>query len=107
MSRNIGIWALIGFIVACCWVVIGIAVGPTYNLGHSTVVSSQRPPRSLVGEFRSAFTGLFSSMLSYMPWSASEQNSCGDSIVNRQVQATRRHQQAFLSGKRVTGLHPA
>jgi hypothetical protein len=43
MSRNIGIWALIGFIVACCWVVIGIAVGPTYNLGHSTVVSITAP----------------------------------------------------------------
>ena len=38
MSRNIGIWELIGFIVACCWVVIGIALGPSYNLGHSTLV---------------------------------------------------------------------
>jgi hypothetical protein len=43
MSRNIGVWALIGFIVACCWVVIGIAVGPSYNLGHSTVVSITAP----------------------------------------------------------------
>jgi hypothetical protein len=43
MSRNIGIWALIGFIVACCWVVIGIAVVPSYNLGHSTVVSITAP----------------------------------------------------------------
>ena len=43
MSRNIGIWALIGFIVACCWVVIGIAVGSSYNLAHSTVVSITAP----------------------------------------------------------------
>ena len=43
MSRNIGIWALIGLIVACCWVVIGIAIGPAYNLGHSTVVSITAP----------------------------------------------------------------
>jgi hypothetical protein len=39
-------------------------------------------------------------MLPCMPSSASEQNSCGDSIVNRQLQAARRHQQAFLGGKR-------
>ena len=39
MSRNVGMWALIGFIVACCWVVIGIALGPSYNLGHSPLVS--------------------------------------------------------------------
>ena len=43
MSRNVGMWALIGFIVACCWVVIGIAVGPNYNLGHSTLVAVTAP----------------------------------------------------------------
>jgi hypothetical protein len=48
MSRNIGIWALVGFIVACCWVVIGIAAGASYNLGLSTVVAITAPA-SLVG----------------------------------------------------------
>jgi hypothetical protein len=43
MGRNIGIWALIGFIVACGWVGIGIALGPSYNLGHSTLVSITAP----------------------------------------------------------------
>ena len=43
MSRNIGIWALVGFVVACCWVVIGIVIGPSYNLGHSALVSITAP----------------------------------------------------------------
>jgi len=43
MSRNIGIWAVVGFVVACCWVVIGILVGPSYNLGHSALVSITAP----------------------------------------------------------------
>jgi len=43
MSRNIGSWALIGFIVACSWAVIGIALGPSYNLGHSTLASITAP----------------------------------------------------------------
>ena len=42
MSRNIGIWALVGFVVACCWVVIGIVIGPSYNLGHSALVLNHR-----------------------------------------------------------------
>jgi hypothetical protein len=48
MGRNIGIWTLIGFIVACGWVGIGIALGPSYNLGHSTLVSITAPA-SLLG----------------------------------------------------------
>ena len=43
MGRNIGIWALVGFTVACCWVVIGIVAGPSYNLGRSTLVSITAP----------------------------------------------------------------
>lgn len=43
MSRNIGIWALVGFIVACGWALIGMALGPNYNLGHSTLVSITAP----------------------------------------------------------------
>ena len=48
MGRNIGIWTFIGFIVACGWVGIGIALGPSYNLGHSTLVSITAPA-SLLG----------------------------------------------------------
>ena len=43
MSRTVGIWALVGFVVACCWVVIGIALGPGYNLGRSTLLSITAP----------------------------------------------------------------
>ena len=43
MGRNIGMWALIGFVVACGWVGIGIALGPSYNLGHSTLASITAP----------------------------------------------------------------
>lgn len=43
MGRKIGIWALVGIIVACCWVVIGIVVGPSYNLGRSTLVLITAP----------------------------------------------------------------
>jgi hypothetical protein len=43
MGRNVGIWALIGFIVACCLVGIGSALGPGYNLGRSTLVSIIAP----------------------------------------------------------------
>jgi hypothetical protein len=48
MGRNIGIWALVGFIVACGWIGIAIALGPSYNLGHSTLVSITAPA-SLLG----------------------------------------------------------
>jgi hypothetical protein len=43
MGRNICIWALIGLFVACCWAVVGIALGPGYNLGRSTIVSITAP----------------------------------------------------------------
>ena len=49
MSRNVGIWALIGFIVACCWVVIGIALGPSYNLGRHSILVSITAPASFLG----------------------------------------------------------
>ena len=48
MGRNVGIWALIGFIVACCLAGIGSVLGPGYNLGHSTLVSIMAPA-SLLG----------------------------------------------------------
>ena len=51
MGRKIGIWTFIGFIIACGWVGIGIALGPSYNLGHSTLVPiiSITAPASFLG----------------------------------------------------------
>ena len=43
MNRRITLWMLIGLSVACCWAVIGILTGPTYNLGHSTLVAITAP----------------------------------------------------------------
>ncbi len=43
MNRMIASWMLIGLAVACCWVVIGILIGPSYNLGHSTFVAITAP----------------------------------------------------------------
>ena len=43
MSRNIGIWALVGFVVACFWVAIGITIGARYNLGQSTLALITAP----------------------------------------------------------------
>lgn len=48
MRRRIGLWAVSGFIVACCWVLIGMATWPNYNLGRSMVVAVTAPA-SLVG----------------------------------------------------------
>ena len=43
MGRNICTWALTGLFVACCWVLVGVALGPGYNLGHSMIVSITAP----------------------------------------------------------------
>jgi hypothetical protein len=43
MMRRIALWALIGFAVACGWVIFGMAVGPEYNLGRWTVVAITVP----------------------------------------------------------------
>ncbi|MGB6686923.1 MAG: hypothetical protein WBE76_03685 [Terracidiphilus sp.] len=43
MKRRIGLWALIGFAVACGWVILGLVMGPEYNLGRSTVVAITVP----------------------------------------------------------------
>jgi hypothetical protein len=66
---------------------------------------SPPPPRSSVGESRSPFTGLFSLMLPCVRWLASERNSCGGIIDDRQVLAPQRRQQAFCVVNGVTGLH--
>jgi hypothetical protein len=49
MNRMVSVWMVIGLAVACCWVVVGLLIGPTsYNLGHSTLVAITAPA-SLVG----------------------------------------------------------
>jgi hypothetical protein len=48
MSRRISLWGLIGLLVACWWVVVGILAGPSYNLGRAPVVAITAPA-SLLG----------------------------------------------------------
>ncbi len=48
MNRMITLWMLTGLAVACCWVAIGLLIGPTQNLGHSTFVAITAPA-SLLG----------------------------------------------------------
>jgi len=48
MNRMVTLWMLIGLAVACCWVVMGILIGPSYNLGHLTFVAITAPA-SLLG----------------------------------------------------------
>jgi hypothetical protein len=43
MTRRIGLWALIGLIVACSWVIVGMMVVPNYNLARSTWVAITAP----------------------------------------------------------------
>ena len=43
MNRTIGLWLLLGLIVACCWAVAAFVVGPSYNFGRSTVVAITAP----------------------------------------------------------------
>lgn len=39
MGLRIGIWVPAGAIVTCFWVPFGMAVGPSHNFGHWTVVA--------------------------------------------------------------------
>jgi hypothetical protein len=48
MNRGIGLWLLIGILVACCWVVVGFFAGPAFNLGRSTLAAIT-VPASLLG----------------------------------------------------------
>jgi len=43
MNRRVGLWALIGFSVACSWVVIGLFTWPNFNLGHPPLVAITAP----------------------------------------------------------------
>jgi hypothetical protein len=46
MKKRISVWALVGFAVACGWVLFGVVTG--YNLGHWAITSLTAPP-SLLG----------------------------------------------------------
>jgi len=48
MKQRIGLWALSGFVVACFWVIYGLATWPNQNLGHSAFVAITAPA-SLLG----------------------------------------------------------
>lgn len=48
MKRRIGLWALSGLAVACCWVIAGVVIPPTYNFGRWTVAAITAPA-SLIG----------------------------------------------------------
>ena len=48
MKRRIGLWFLLGFAIAGCWVIFGIAAAPDYNLGRSALVAITAPA-SLLG----------------------------------------------------------
>ena len=48
MKRRISLWLLIGVAVACCWVLVGMFAGPSYNLGRSAIVAITAPA-SLLG----------------------------------------------------------
>lgn len=43
MKHRIGLWALSGFAVACCWVIYSLVAGPDANLGRSTFVAITAP----------------------------------------------------------------
>ncbi len=50
MKRRLGLWALMGLAVACCWFFISLILPPAYmyNLGHSSIVAITAPA-SLLG----------------------------------------------------------
>ncbi|HJX84076.1 MAG TPA: hypothetical protein VJ723_07025 [Candidatus Angelobacter sp.] len=55
MKRRIGLWALGGFVVACCWVLYGMAAGPNENLGRSTIAAITAPASLFGRSFPIAF----------------------------------------------------
>lgn len=50
MKRRLGLWALIGLTVACCWFLISLILPPRYMypLGHSSILAITAPA-SLLG----------------------------------------------------------
>ena len=43
MKHRLGMWVLSGFVVACCWVILGMVVGSNINLGRSAIVAITAP----------------------------------------------------------------
>ncbi len=58
MNRRVGLWLFLGLGVACCWVIGGMLVEPTYNLGRSTLAAIIAPP-SLLGRRMALGAGSF------------------------------------------------
>jgi hypothetical protein len=48
MKRRISLWAIIGFVVAFVWFVVGLFTWPNYNLGRSAIIAITAPA-SLIG----------------------------------------------------------
>jgi hypothetical protein len=48
MTKRICLWALAGFVVACCWFIYGEATAPNPHLARWTVVAIT-VPASLIG----------------------------------------------------------
>jgi len=48
MAVRIGLWLLIGLVVACGWAVVAVLIGPTHNPGSWTIAAITAPA-SLLG----------------------------------------------------------
>ena len=50
MKRRLGLWALMGLAIACCWFLISLMLPPgyMYNLGRSSILAITAPA-SLLG----------------------------------------------------------
>jgi hypothetical protein len=48
MKQRIGWWALVGFAVACSWVIYGMIAGPNHNLSR-WIAPAVTAPASLLG----------------------------------------------------------
>ena len=48
MKLRIALWFMIGIVVACSWVIIGMTLAHSYNFGHWTIVAITAPA-SLLG----------------------------------------------------------
>ncbi len=48
MKLRIALWCVIGIVVACSWVIIGMTLAHSYNFGHWAIVAITAPA-SLLG----------------------------------------------------------
>jgi hypothetical protein len=51
LNRRISLWLLVGLMVACFWAVMSFVLGPSYNLGASTLVGITAPVALFSGRF--------------------------------------------------------